>query len=77
MKALEDLGDSEDSGFKELLLELNTLAMKSRINRLEGLMLNIQIELAKLYEKEHTQVTGLLKDVAEDVYYQAIYDTGY
>ena len=74
LKVLEDLGDSEDSGFKELLLELNTLAMKSRISRLEGLMLNILIELAKLYEKEHTQITGLLKDVAEDVYYQTIYD---
>lgn len=74
LERMADIEGSESNGFKELLLELNTLAMKSRINRLEGLMMNIQLELANLYQKEHVQVTGLLKDVADDVYYQTIYD---
>lgn len=74
LERMADIEGSESNGFKELLLELNTLAMKSRINRLEGLMMNIQLELADLYQKEHVQVTGLLKDVADDVYYQTIYD---
>ena len=74
LEQMADIEGSESNDFKELLLELNTLAMKSRINRLEGLMMNIQLELANLYQKEHVQVTGLLKDVAEDVYYQTIYN---
>jgi SPP1 gp7 family putative phage head morphogenesis protein len=74
LEQMADIEGSESNDFRELLLELNTLAMKSRINRLEGLMMNIQLELANLYQKEHIQVTGLLKDVAEDVYYQTIYN---
>lgn len=64
----------EATGNEQLLLELNTLAMKSRISRLDGLLTDIQVELSKLYSKENEQTTTLLKSVLDDTYYQTIYE---
>ncbi len=64
----------EATGNEQLLLELNTLAMKSRISRLDSLVTDVQVELSKLYSKENEQTTTLLKSVLDDTYYQTIYE---
>lgn len=74
-KTIDDyIREIETMEDKQLLLELNTLAMKSRINRLDSLMVDIQMEFSKLYGYEQLGVKGLLEDVLEDTYYQTIYE---
>ena len=62
------------TGDKKILLELNTLAMKSRISRLEQLQGETMMELAKLAEKSDTAMTAFLKKAYEENYYQGIFD---
>lgn len=74
-KTIDDyIREIETMEDKQLLLELNTLAMKSRINRLDSLMADIQVELTKIYSYEQTSVQDLLEDIAKDTYYQTIYE---
>ena len=61
-------------GDKKVLLELNTLAMKSRISRLEQLQGETMVELAKLADKSDKAMTAFLKKLYEDSYYGNIFD---
>lgn len=59
---------------KALLLELNTLAMRSRINRLEALQAEILAQSAIIASKEEEVVGSFLSDSIEDAYYKNVYD---
>lgn len=67
------INDIEYSESELLQLELNTLAMKSRVRRLEALNVELGVELHNLYKKQNTTVTSVLKDIAEGTYYETIY----
>lgn len=73
-KTLEGyINDIEYSEDELLQLELNTLAMKSRVRRIEALKTDVSIELHKLYKKQNETVTGVLTDIAKGTYYETIY----
>ncbi|HIG0360404.1 TPA: minor capsid protein [Clostridium sporogenes] len=73
-KTLEGyINDIEYSEDELLQLELNTLAMKSRVRRIETLKADVSIELDKLYKKQNETVTSLLTDIAKGTYYETIY----
>lgn len=57
-----------------LLLELNTLAMRKRINRLEALEAEIMAHSAILAQKEDEVISELLSDSLEQSYYKSMYD---
>lgn len=59
---------------KALLLELNTLAMRSRINRLEALQAEILAQSAIIASKEEEVIGSFLSDSIEDAYYKNVYD---
>lgn len=59
---------------KALLLELNTLAMRSRINRLEALQAEILAQSAIIASKEEEVIGSFLSDSIEDSYYKNVYD---
>lgn len=59
---------------KALLLELNTLAMRSRINRLEALQAEILAQSAIIASKEEEVIGSFLSDSIEDTYYKNVYD---
>lgn len=59
---------------KALLLELNTLAMRSRINRLEALQAEIMANCAIIASKEEKVIGSFLSDSIEDTYYKNVYD---
>ena len=59
---------------KALLLELNTLAMRSRINRLEALQAEILAQSAIIARKEEEVIGSFLSDSIEDSYYKNVYD---
>lgn len=59
---------------KALLLELNTLAMRSRINRLEALQAEIMAQSAIIASKEEEVIGSFLSDSIEDAYYKNVYD---
>lgn len=58
----------------EILKELNTLAMRSRITRLEKLMSETLMELDELCEKTNDFLTSFLSRVYYDNYYKSLYD---
>lgn len=58
----------------ELLLELNTLAMKSRITRWESLQYEIDKQLNKLAITTEKETEELLKDTLKDNYNRNIYN---
>lgn len=58
----------------ELLLELNTLAMKSRITRWESLQYEIDKQLNKLAITTEKETKELLKDTLKDNYNRNIYN---
>ncbi len=62
------------NGDKKILLELNTLAMRSRISRLEQLQGETIVELAKLADKSDKAMTAYLKKLYEDSYYGNIFE---
>lgn len=68
---LDQIKATED---KALLLELNTLAMRSRINRLEALQAEILAQSAIIASKEEEVIGSFLSDSIEDAYYKNIYD---
>lgn len=59
---------------RALLLELNTLAMRSRINRLEALQAEILAQSAIIASKEEEVIGSFLSDSIEDSYYKNVYD---
>lgn len=68
---LSQIKSTED---KALLLELNTLAMRSRINRLEALQAEILAQSAIIASKEEEVIGSFLSDSIEDSYYKNVYD---
>lgn len=68
---LSQIKGTED---KALLLELNTLTMRSRINRLEALQAEILAQSAIIASKEEEVIGSFLSDSIEDTYYKNVYD---
>ena len=58
----------------EVLLELNTLAMKSRITRLEALQYEIDKQLNKLNTEAEKGTKKLLTQTLKDDYYKNVYN---
>ena len=59
---------------KEILNELNTLAMRSRISRLDKLQAEILVELSKMADGYDSKLTEYLKKALTDNYYQSVFD---
>ena len=68
MKLIEETGD------EELLLELNTLAMKSRISRLEEMFYQCGKYINEVYENTNKRLQIAYSSTIKDNYYQTIYD---
>ena len=68
MKLIEATGD------EELLLELNTLAMKSRISRLEEMFYQCGKYINEVYENTNKRLTVAYSSTIKDNYYQTIFD---
>ena len=68
MKLIEETGD------EELLLELNTLAMKSRITRLEEIFYQCGKYINEIYESTNKRLQIAYSSTIKDNYYQTIYD---
>lgn len=68
MKLIEETGD------EELLLELNTLAMKSRISRLEEMFYQCSKYINEVYESTNKKLQIAYSSTIKDNYYQTIYD---
>ena len=64
----------EQSGDEQLLLELNTLAMKSRITRLEEMLYQCDKYINEIYETTNNKLTEVYTSTIKDNYYQTIYD---
>jgi SPP1 gp7 family putative phage head morphogenesis protein len=68
MKLIEETGD------EELLLELNTLSMKSRISRLEEMFYQCGKYINEVYENTNKRLQIAYSSTIKDNYYQTIYD---
>ena len=68
MKLIEEYADDE------LLLELNTLAMKSRISRLEEMFYQCGKYINEVYESTNKRLQIAYSSTIKDNYYQTIYD---
>ena len=64
------------TGSSELQRELNTLAMRSRITRLDALRAGTLKEMARLSEKSEAALKEFLKSGYEDFYYHGLYEIG-
>ena len=64
------------TGSSELQRELNTLAMRSRITRLDALRAGTLKEMARLSEKSEEAMKEFLKSGYEDFYYHGLYEIG-
>lgn len=64
----------EETGDEELLLELNTLAMKSRISRLEEMFYQCSKYINEVYENTNNRLQIAYSSTIKDNYYQTIYD---
>ena len=64
----------EETGDEELLLELNTLAMKSRISRLEEMFYQCNKYINEVYENTNKRLTVVYSSTIKDNYYQTIFD---
>lgn len=64
----------EENADEELLLELNTLSMKSRISRLEELFFQCGKYINEVYETSEKSLRICYKGTIKDNYYQTIYD---
>jgi SPP1 gp7 family putative phage head morphogenesis protein len=62
------------TGDERLLLELNTLAMKSRIDRLSVLKYQVDKNINNLYDSTLESTTELLNTTFADNYYKTIFD---
>ena len=68
MKLIEEYADDE------LLLELNTLSMKSRISRLEEMFYQCGKYINEVYESTNNRLQMAYSSTIKDNYYQTIYD---
>ena len=68
MKLIEEYADDE------LLLELNTLSMKSRISRLEEMFYQCGKYINEVYESTNNRLQIAYSSTIKDNYYQTIYD---
>lgn len=64
------------TGDKELLCELNVLAMRSRITRLDKLKGDTLVELSKLTKKAEDAIGRFLPRAYKDFYYRGLYEIG-
>ena len=64
------------TGDKELLRELNVLAMRSRITRLDKLKGDTLVELSKLTKKAEDAIGRFLPRAYKDFYYRGLYEIG-
>lgn len=64
------------TGDKELLRELNVLAMRSRITRLDKLRGDTLVELSKLSTKVEKVISKVLPSAYKDFYYHGLYEIG-
>lgn len=64
----------EETGNDELLLELNTLSMKSRISRLEEMFYQCSKYINEVYESTNKRLQIAYSSTIKDNYYQTIYD---
>lgn len=64
----------EENADEELLLELNTLSMKSRISRLEELFYQCGKYINEVYETSNNRLQIAYSSTIKDNYYQTIYD---
>ena len=64
----------EEYADEELLLELNTLAMKSRISRLEEMFYQCGKYINEVYESTNNRLQIAYSSTIKDNYYQTIYD---
>ena len=62
------------TGDQALLLELNTLTMRARINRLEALQTEIMAHSAIIAEQEEKVVGDFLREGFSNSYYKGMYD---
>lgn len=74
MDLREYLDTIEQTGDKKLLLELNTLAMRSRITRLDKLKAETYVELSKLAEKFGRVMDKFLPSAYKDFYYHNLFE---
>ena len=68
MKLIKETGD------EELLLELNTLSMKSRISRSEEIFYQCSKYINEVYESTNKRLQIAYSSTIKDNYYQTIYD---
>lgn len=64
----------EAEGDSKTLLELNTLAMKSRISRKEQMLATVYQTMITLSRDTETKITDLLGDMFKTNYYRGCYD---
>ena len=64
------------TGDNELLRELNTLAMRSRITRLDKLYADTLVEVGKLSKDVRASMDKFLPSAYKDFYYHDLYDIG-
>lgn len=64
------------TGDNELLCELNTLAMRSRITRLDKLYADTLLEAGKLSQRVREAMDKFLPSAYKDFYYHDLYDIG-
>ena len=64
----------EETENEELLLELNTLAMKSRISRSEEIFYQCSKYINEVYESTNKRLQIAYSSTIKDNYYQTIYD---
>lgn len=67
MKLIKETGD------ERILLELNTLSMRSRISRLEHLYYEVDKHINELYETTENSLQTLFTDTISNTYYENIY----
>lgn len=76
MDIAEYVKEINATGNQELLRELNTLAMRSRITRLDALRAGTLKEMVLLSEKSEKAMKKFLKSGYEDFYYHGLYEIG-
>ena len=74
---IEDyIKEIQANGDNELLRELNTLAMRSRITRLDKLYADTLVEVGKLSKDVRAAMDKFLPSAYKDFYYHDLYDIG-
>lgn len=72
----EYLAQYKSTGDKEILQELNVLAMRSRVTRLDKLYTETLVHLADLTKKTEDAIDKYFPTVYQDFYYHSLYDIG-